>query len=220
MFKGFVPMLGITPKSIPAIEQWYEKDVLPSLNAHFAEHDYLLGSRPCVGDFGLMGPLYAHLYRDPASGKIMQKIAPNVVKWVERMNQENRPLGEWLPDDDIPETLLATLARQFKEFWPVQLISAEQTQAWIINNPDKKELPRKVGEHTFSMGDVTERRATQSFSQWKLQRVLDLYHQFDQEERAEVDPLLTELGGLEAMQMRIEHRVSKQNNKLAVQEGS
>ena len=217
MFKGFVPMLGITPKSIPAIEQWYEQDVLPSLDAHFAEHDYLLGSRPCVGDFGLMGPLFAHLYRDPASGKIMQKLAPNLVKWVERMNQHNPPLGAWLADDNIPDTLLATLTRQFKEFWPVQLNSAKETQHWILNNPEEQVLPRKIGDHEFSIGGVSESRAIQSFSQWKLQRVLDIYHGFSEEERTQVDAFLVDIGGLEAMQTKIERRVIKQNNKLVSQ---
>ncbi|MDT0582121.1 glutathione S-transferase family protein [Brumicola blandensis] len=220
MFKGFVPMLGITPKSIPAIEQWYEQEVLPSLDAHFALHDYLLGARPCVGDFGLMGPLYAHLYRDPASGRIMQKIAPNLVKWVERMNQENLPLGEWLADDEVPDTLLAILTRQFKEFWPVQLNSAKETQKWILNNPEQHELPRKIGDHVFSLGDVSESRAIQSFSQWKLQRVLDLYNGFKAEERAQVDSLLLQIGGLEAMQTTIKHRVAKENNKLVSEKGS
>jgi hypothetical protein len=38
-FKGFVPLLGITDKSIPAIEDWYENHVLPLLNDHFAHQN-------------------------------------------------------------------------------------------------------------------------------------------------------------------------------------
>ena len=32
-------------------------------------------SRPSIGDFGLVGPLYAHQYRDPASGDLITKAA-------------------------------------------------------------------------------------------------------------------------------------------------
>lgn len=215
-FKGFVPLLGITSNTIPAIEHWYENEVLPQLDAHFAEHDYLLGSRPCVGDFGLMGPLYAHLYRDPAPGKIMRRIAPNVAKWVERMNQSAPDLGQWLSDDAIPESLMALLRRQFEEFWPVQIDTLVRNEQWIKDNPNSKQLPRMVGEHNFYIGGVTEQRAVRSFSQWKLQRVLEIYDAFSAQEKASVAPLLTSLGGHEYLQTRIRRRVSRVNNVLVV----
>ncbi|WP_371192913.1 glutathione S-transferase family protein [Glaciecola sp. SC05] len=215
-FKGFVPMLGITPKSIPAIENWYENEVLPMLDAHFARHDYLLGSRPCIGDFGLIGPMYAHLYRDPASGKLMKRLAPNVVKWVERMNQDNVQLGRWCVNDRIPETLLPLLQQQFKEFWPVQLDTAKHVQEWIEQNPKASKLPRALGEHSFQIGNVTEKRVIRTFSQWKLQRVLDVYQAMSDDEKQRVDPLLKELGGYEVMQTVIERRVTRTNNVLVV----
>lgn len=213
-FRGFVPMLGINDKSIPAIEDWYENHVLPLLDAHFAKHDYLLGTRPCVGDFGLMGPLYAHLYRDPAPGKLMKAKAPNVAKWVERMNQEGPEVGNWLNDDQIPDTLMALLARQFTEFWPVQLDTLERNQQWLKSNSDNKKLPRMLGEHDYQIGDVRESRVVRTFSQWKLQRVLDIYQGFDDNEKAQVDPLLQALGGFEFMQTTISHRVTRENNML------
>ncbi|WP_412972603.1 glutathione S-transferase family protein [Glaciecola sp. MF2-115] len=218
-FKGFVPMLGITPNSIPAIEDWYEHHVLPILDKHFAKHEYLLGGRPSTGDFGLMGPLYAHLYRDPASGRLMKQIAPNVSKWVERMNQTSAACGEWLADDEIPDTLFALLKRQFVEFWPLQITTLARSQAWMKENPEKKKLPRMLGEHTIQIGDISEKCAVRSFSHWKLQRILDLYGSYSDSEKASVDPLLNELGGLEMMQTKVEQRVTRENN-LLVKEGS
>jgi glutathione S-transferase len=213
-FKGFVPKLGITSKTIPAIESWYEEHVLPLLDAHFAVHQYLLGDRPCVGDFGLMGPLYAHLYRDPASGKIMKKIAPNVVKWIERMNGTNTASGEWLADDEIPITLMALLTRQFAEFWPVQIDTLARSEKWMKEHPDQNKLPRMIGEHTYQIGGVSETRAIRSFSHWKFQRVLDVYAGLSNSEKASVDPLLVELGGFEAMQTKVSQRVTREQNLL------
>lgn len=213
-FRGFVPMLGISAKSIPAIEDWYENHVLPELDAHFAKYDYLLGARPCIGDFGLMGPLYAHLYRDPAPGKLMKAKAPNVARWVERMNKDVPEIGNWLADDEIPDTLMALLKRQFTEFWPVQLDTLERNQQWIKSNPDNRKLPRMLGEHDYQIGNVSESRAARTFSQWKLQRVLDIYQGFDEHEKASVDPLLHNLGGFDFMQTTIRHRVSRENNMI------
>jgi glutathione S-transferase len=83
-------LLGAMPHMHAAIERSYE-DLLAELNAHFAKHPYLLGARPSIGDFGLYGPLYAHQYRDPASGALMRRLAPHVVAWVERMQQPPTP---------------------------------------------------------------------------------------------------------------------------------
>jgi glutathione S-transferase len=216
-FKGFVPMLGITDKSIPAIEDWYENHVLPMLDKHFGEHDYLLGSKPCLGDFGLMGPLYAHLYRDPAPGTLMKKIAPNVTKWVERMNHPQNIEGEFLADDAIPDTLLTLLTRMFKEQWPVLINTVKALEKWTEENPQITEVPRTIGEQNFTIGETTEKRAIGTFHQWKVQRILDCYHQYADEQKISVDTFLQSVGGLDSMQIDIKKRLGRVNNKLVLQ---
>ncbi|MBU3004094.1 glutathione S-transferase family protein [Paraglaciecola arctica] len=213
-FKGFVPLLGITDKSIPAIEDWYENHVLPLLDKHFAEYDYLLGSKPCVGDFGLMGPLYAHLYRDPEPGSIMKERAPNLARWVERMNQPQQVEGAYLADDVIPDTLLELLTRIFKEQWPVLINTVKALQDWTEQNPHIAEIPRTIGEHAYTIGEVTENRAIGTFHQWKVQRIVDCYCQFEAQQKQSVDTFLQSVGGLESMQLDIKKRLRRVNNKL------
>jgi glutathione S-transferase len=215
-FKRFVPLLGITDRSIPAIEDWYESHVLPLLDKHFAEYEYLLGSKPCLGDFGLMGPLYAHLYRDPAPGALMEKIAPNVVKWLKRMNHPQNVEGTFLADDVIPDTLFTLLTRIFNEQWPVLINTVKSLDTWIDQNPLVTEIPRTIGEHTFTIGDVTENRAIGTFHQWKVQRIVDCYHQFDSKQKLSVDTFLESVGGLNNMQLDIKKRLSRVNNKLVL----
>ncbi|MEP4891759.1 MAG: glutathione S-transferase N-terminal domain-containing protein [Aliiglaciecola sp.] len=215
-FNGFVPILGITEKTIPAIEDWFENHVLPELNKHFSIHNYLLGGRACAGDFGLFGPLYAHLYRDPAPGAIIREKAPYVAKWIERLRNTPKSVGNWVEDDKIPETLMPLLTRIFKEFWPVLMQSVEKIQEWIMDNPTVDKIPRSIGFHEFSIGGVTDKRAIMPFHQWKLQRVIDLYDGFDTDEKVKVDTFLQTSFGLQVESLPMPKRLQRINNKLVV----
>ena len=79
--------LGINASNRAAIERSYEA-FLREFDAHLDAHPYLLGARPSVGDYGFMGPLYAHLYRDPAPGALMRRIGCLVVRTDNRAVEE------------------------------------------------------------------------------------------------------------------------------------
>lgn len=193
-FKGFCPVLGINPQTIPAIEASYEA-LLADLDAHFTVHDYLLGSRPSIGDYGLIGPLYAHLYRDPASGEIMKRLAPRVAAWVERMVDVKAPLsGEFLPDDEIPQTLIPVLERMMGEHMPFLQTTADMLASWAAANPDA-ELPRAVGMADFTVEDVRGQRIAPPFSLWMLQRPLEYYRQLQGVDKSAVDEFLATING-------------------------
>jgi glutathione S-transferase len=133
-------------------------NVLSILETHFSVHDYVLGGRPSLGDFALLGPLYAHVYRDAVAGFELRTRFPIVAEWVERANGEGalnarrwgqklysvdgdsgdlvgRPAtsdrGEWLPEDAVPETLVPLLSVFFEEMWPVLTASAETLSRFI-----------------------------------------------------------------------------------------
>lgn len=193
-FKGFVPMLGINPATIPAIEKSYE-GLLADLDSHFAEYDYLLGTRPSIGDYGLIGPLYAHLYRDPESGKLMKRLAPHVAAWVERMIEPSAPLsGDFLEADTIPDTLLPVLRRMMEEQIPHLQAVANLYTAWAHANPDA-EIPRAIGMAPYRIEGVDGERFASPFSLWMLQRPLDFYRELGGADKAVVDPLLDRVGG-------------------------
>ena len=233
-FQGFVPLLGITEKSIPHIEDWYENTVLHYLNEHFATHKYLLGDKPCTGDFGLLGPLYAHLYRDPAPKQLMDKLAPNVAAWVKRMNNPstekqlsaaastdiNTP--DFLEHDEVPATLLPLLMDMFAQQWPVLKNTSEALTNWREKNASNENtscfIPRTIGQHTFKIGrgeteNAEEQRFIFSFHQYKLQRVLDVFNSIEQP-NPELMSLLEEVGGLEYMRLEVKDRVAFEGNRL------
>ncbi|SFR82248.1 Glutathione S-transferase [Marinobacter daqiaonensis] len=121
---SYLPRLGVTEHTVAEIEASYFQ-LLDTLNVHFRKHPYLFGGRPSVGDYGLIGPLFAHLGRDPVPCDIMKVRAPRVYRWVERMTApgldtpEFQGYGsEFLPGDEIPETLVPLLEQIADEIFP------------------------------------------------------------------------------------------------------
>ena len=191
----------------------------------------MLGDKPCTGDFGLLGPLYAHLYRDPAPKQLMDKLAPNVAAWVKRMNNpsaaasnDNNPASTpaFLENDEIPATLLPLLKDMFAQQWPVLKNTSEALADWREKNASNENtscfIPRTIGQHTFKIGrgeaeNVEEQRFIFSFHQYKLQRVLDVFNSIEQP-NPELMSLLAEVGGLEYMQLDVNERVAFEGNRL------
>ena len=221
-FKDVVPMLGSTDKTIPAIEKWYEQEFLVDFDHHLSKYPFLLGDVPCVGDFGFFGPLYAHLYRDPYPGKLMKEIAPNVADWVERMKDASAVEGEFLADDEIPETLFPILTNLFDLQWPVLEDMANKLAEWYsretndIHLEQPREIPRRLGTHEFNIGGVKEQRLVLPYSQWMMQRPLNLYHSLSSKEKKEMEPLLKQINGLYAMRFNLETQVTRINNKFVI----
>jgi len=116
--------LGVTEETVAAWEA-SARAILGLLNTHFSLHNFVLGGQPSTGDFGLLGPLYAHLYKDPVPGDMMRNEFPHVARWCERLHDQgggdavDRPEATWLSGDVIPDTLMPVLQVFFAEMWPV-----------------------------------------------------------------------------------------------------
>jgi glutathione S-transferase len=154
--------------------------VLGLLEAHFAEHDYVFGGRPGLADFGLLGPLYAHLFRDAVSGFALRVYFPITSEWVERTNGEGalnarqwgqklygldangelvgRPAtsdgGEWLADDTVPETLIPLLGVFFEEMWPVLVSSMRVLTDFIASDAHNAGEALPGGSFTATPGFI------------------------------------------------------------------
>jgi len=211
-FKGSVPMLGINENSIAAIESSY-LNLLMDLNLHFEQHDYLLGNRPSIADFGFIGPFYAHLYLDPYPGELMRREAPAVARWVERMVDEKPAEGEFLAQDLIPETLYPVLRRMASEQIPVLLDTDIRLSKWRKENPDA-EIPRTIGKHEFTVEGVTEKRIVIPYSLWMFKRPVDFYQCLDDDTKVQADKLLAELGFADVLQTGLQNRLVRPNNVL------
>jgi glutathione S-transferase len=188
-----LPSLGVTEETIPQFEAWTER-LLGWLDEHFSRHEYLLGNRPCTADFTLMGPLYGHLYRDPYSFQLLRRIAPNVIRWIERMNTTLQSYRYFLPNDEVPATLFPLLRHAVEEYFPVALDTIRKLSTWIEGNPGAP-IPRFLGTQNFSIGGVSETRTVWTCMQYMMQRPLGLYQSATGSRRSDMEAMADEIGG-------------------------
>ena len=152
---------GVSEELVPEIERSYEQ-FLALFDAHLAGSPYLLGGRPTIGDFGFMGPLYAHLARDPYPSVLMKQRAQRVWRWVERMNSpvldasEYGDVSEALFDDDgVPDTLRALLAYIGEEYLEEAVDQVVAVDRWLAEHPDAAEGEVVMGKPTRRFSGTT-----------------------------------------------------------------
>ncbi len=84
--RRMVPRLsysGANATTIPQLKDSFET-LAALLNSHFEQRPYLLGARPCFGDFGLWCNLH-QAWTDPTAGAYLQQHAPALVAYLQRM---------------------------------------------------------------------------------------------------------------------------------------
>ena len=75
---------GVTSQTRAAIEQSFV-DVTTQLDTALSQRPYLFGDRPCIADFGLMGPVFRHFSYDPTPAAILRESAPHLLAWQARL---------------------------------------------------------------------------------------------------------------------------------------
>ena len=85
--RGFA--IGANEITSPIIRETF-KNLIISLEKHLKERLFLLGSKPCFGDFGIAAQLYQAM-NDPTMGKYMRNVAPRICEWCVRMLNPPKP---------------------------------------------------------------------------------------------------------------------------------
>lgn len=214
--RGYLPSVGIVPAQYAVQERWTER-MLDVLDAHFATLPFLFGSKPSVADFGLFGPMYGHLSRDPWPKRELIAKRPHLKAWVERMNTVKAGEGEFLPGDAIPATLNPVFDAIFGEFYPMLAGIRDEVQKFLPKLKPGRRLPRALGEIEFPMGAGRYRRMAMPYTLWMQQRILDVYRGMSASERALVDAWTAERGAPEAMQFRQDFRLKRVALHVAVE---
>ena len=158
---SYLPALGVSAATIPLIEASHLR-LLDILEAHFSEHPYLFGGRPSIADYGLIGPLFAHLARDPVPGQLMKQRAPKVFRWVERMNASDLDSPEFpdagddfLADDAIAPTLQPLLRHIAEEVFPELDDCLAFLDQWVAREQPQDGDPVARAAHQRRLGEVS-----------------------------------------------------------------
>ena len=213
--RGFTGMVGVTAATGPVIEA-HTRELLEALEAHFAEHPWLLGGHPSLADCALMGPLYGHLYNDAVPGRLLRKHAPRTCHWIERMNHPDpETFGDLVPDDAVPPTLRQLVILAARDTVPLMLDATRAFASWVDASPMRDgELPRAVGTLATVLGGAGVERLTLPYSQWMVQRVVDRFAALPDRQRGAVEEALAGTGWEPLLAWRPRHRVERRPFKL------
>ena len=232
-FSNMLGSLGGTPETAPAIEAVY-LDLLERLDEHFQYFPYLLGGHPSIADFGFMAPLYAHLGRDPVPSRLMALRAPNVKRWVERMNLAVIPDGEFpdqapafLPDDALPPTLEPVLQMLFQDWTPELLANVQAYHDWLAAAPQrpegtllsvdgKRRVHPALGPIHYPLRDVTVHRASAPQTLWHFDLMLQYVRSLDGAAKQRWDALMERVGGQAAMGTRLQRPIVRKDYVLTL----
>lgn len=103
---GRLHHVGSSPEAAPIIEGSFNA-ALAAVERLLGTRKYLLGGRPSFADFGLACQ-FAQLLSDPTPGAILRAQAPNLVRWVERM-ENPKVEGEFVTLADVRDQLVDLL---------------------------------------------------------------------------------------------------------------
>ncbi len=184
---GRLYVVGSNDITAPIIDASYRR-FLAAMESHLASQNFMLGSRPAAGDFGLHGQLTQLVGFDPTPRAIAHKVSPRTVAWVDHMRDQSglEPQdSDWVALEEQPDSLRELLTEIGRVYAPAQLANARAVQA---------------GEKTWE-GEIDGAPwAQQTFPyqakclQWTNER----YRALGAEDRARVDTLLAGTG-VEAM---------------------
>jgi len=216
--KGYLPILGITEATEDALEI-NTHTILKTLNRHFEKYPYLLGNAPCVGDFSLFGPIYAHLHRDPYPKNLVANY-PNTLGWLNRLkNKLRQTTNGFLEGDEIPESLLPLIKLIIEQQLPLIKKSIQAINIWAVDNPDKVKLPQRLGETELKINGSSANRYNLTYPYWMFQQISDFYQALSKNDKVQIDNLLetshcSDLGLVKSLKTPLKHRVQLKRCRL------
>ncbi len=215
------PAWGVLPETKALIESLHLA-TLKKMNAHFSDHPYLLGGKPCIGDFGMMAPMYGHLGRDPAPLALMQTHAVRMFRWVERMNRPEPDMGEfggreetYLEGDEVPDTLIEVLKHFAIDYVPETRAACQAINDWLRENPELATgtvAERGIGMGNFEIQGIPLSTMAQPFRFYVLKRVQDEFEALGEQDRQDIADLLTACDMSEVLDLKLTRDMGRANN--------
>lgn len=213
---------GAVPANVDLIESLYGT-LIEKLDQHFAQYPYLLGNKPCIGDFGLIAPFFGHLGRDPVAIHLLQTKAIRLFRWVERMNRPDPDFGEFGPaaeeyiaGDEIPDSLIEVLKHIAIDFVPETTAAAATINRWLKENqamPPNTVAERQVGFTEFEVRESKIQAIAQPYRFYLLNRMQNHIDSLPDQEKTAAQELLQQCGMESLLQTRLTRKIGRHNNR-------
>ena len=143
-------LVGSTDQNRDVIEDSFMR-LLTTLETHLTEHQFLLGSRPGRGDFGLFGQFSQLFFWEPDSSLLAARQSPRSVIWAYQVDDlSSLEINEnegWVTRNNLPESLLSLLTEIGRTYAPFliangQAIEAEEPElSCLIEGREYKQAP-------------------------------------------------------------------------------
>ena len=178
----FVKGDGVDRSNRDHVESSY-LNLLGWLEVVFSDRPFMLGERPTIADFGLIGPFLRHFVHDPTPARLMQERAPAVFEWVARTwNARMSRSGDQAIIDGIPDDWAPLL----KEIGETHLVALAQN-AGAYTAGEKR--------HDLHVQDVAYKGIpTSAYRPWCLRQLQSRFEELPEEAATEVREILERHG--------------------------
>jgi glutathione S-transferase len=232
--RAYLPILGIGLGH--GVDVAIEKSVellYDALNAHFLEYPYILGGVPSLGDYGLMGALYAHHGRDVSSSNTMKVRAPVLYRWIETMNRPPvvdpevwQVPQEFFPIHDLPDTLTAFLKLIAENYVPEIMETIDLYHQWldaqarsagaVVDVEGQKRCHQVLGELEHVQVGVLIKRIALLDNVSHHVRFQALTDQMSDSEKETLQKVLREVGAQDLADVRLERGIKRDSYAYVV----
>jgi len=220
--RGAGQSFGAIPANFELIESLYNT-LIEKLDQHFARFPYLLGNKPCIGDFGLIAPFFGHLGRDPVAIRLLQTKAIRLFRWVERMNRPDPDFGEFGPateeyiaGDEVPDSLIEVLKHIAIDFMPETTAASTTINQWLEENqamPSNTVAERHVGFTEYDVMGTKVQAIAQPYRFYLLGRMQDYIDSLPEREKTDAEKLLQQCGMDGLLQIRLTRHIGRHENR-------
>ena len=220
--RGAGQSFGAIPANFELIESLYNT-LIEKLDQHFARFPYLLGNKPCIGDFGLIAPFFGHLGRDPVAIRLLQTKAIRLFRWVERMNRPDPDFGEFGPateeyiaGDEVPDSLIEVLKHIAIDFMPETTAASTTINQWLEENqamPSNTVAERHVGFTEYDVMGTKVQAIAQPYRFYLLGRMQDYIDSLPEPEKTDAQKLLQQCGMDGLLQIRLTRQMGRHDNR-------
>ncbi|MFN2098753.1 glutathione S-transferase C-terminal domain-containing protein [Altererythrobacter sp. MF3-039] len=221
-------VLGVTPDTQRLVEESYAQ-FLVLMEQHLRHHPFILGGHATIADYGLIGAMYAHLARDPVPLRLMQTSAPNVFRWVERMNMAEtfvdeavaKAQGKLFDSDSLPLTLLQLMRFIADDYLPEIAAHVEHANSWLkrhteieSGSPTKnKSMKSGMGLAPFQWRGEEIETVVVPYRFYLLQRLQDAFCRQSENDRTTIRARFESTALEDLLDLRTNRRMDRRDNQ-------